>query len=196
MHLSRNNGHLEAQVIFLEYKSDQVTFLRKEPSRPEMAYRAHPQKELPHARHSILMAAPCWRQTSHSSRCHGHSKVCLLCWHTSLWRQKLRPLVIHCIYLWVNTVLELSRCSRNISVSNEPEHPWIPRWPESFKVSHPGWQIWCFAGWRHMCLFTSGYAEPYASRSSALSADAKETHATSGKRHKGSLLFNLALGRN
>ena len=41
MHLSHNNGHLEAQVIFLEYKSDQVTFLRKEPLHTEMAYRAH-----------------------------------------------------------------------------------------------------------------------------------------------------------
>lgn len=41
MHLSHNNGHLEAQVIFLEYKSDQVTCLRKEPLRPETVYRAH-----------------------------------------------------------------------------------------------------------------------------------------------------------
>lgn len=41
------DGHLETQVIFLECESDQVAFLRKEPSLPEMPLRGHHLKEFP-----------------------------------------------------------------------------------------------------------------------------------------------------
>lgn len=57
MYLSHHkDGHLEAQVIFLEFKSDQVTFLRRQPSLPEMEYKAHHWKDPTH--HSILIACP------------------------------------------------------------------------------------------------------------------------------------------